>query len=278
MTNDLVVQNKMDLVGVANALPAVSDRTKETYAIAMKSYLNFCERNEVKVELDSLLAWIRSADTPSTQALRTAASRKIFSVIYKGHPQLQELKDAIAEIKVVKRDHAITESKYLTKAEVEKLIANSPQRIAIMIKTLFMTGVRISELLNMRVDKCVPIRDGQVFEVKLIGKRNKENTVYLSEKMYDEIASVFDGKTFLFEHNGEQYNRKYISMEIARIGLVIGKDISAHSLRHSFAANLMEKGVSIDKISKSLAHASVSTTADFYLHKKASLEELGVIE
>lgn len=275
--NDLVISDKFELVKVANSLPSVSDRTRETYATAMQSYLNFCQKNELTLELESLLTWIKGSGKPSTQALRTAAARKVFGMVYKNHPQLQELKDAIAEIKVVKQDHAITESKYMTKAEVEELIANAPQRIAIMIKVLFMTGVRISELLNMRHDKCVPIREGQVIEIKVIGKRSKENTVYLSKKMFDEVKSVFSGATFLFEHNGEQYNRKYVSMEIARVGLIIGKDVSAHSLRHSFAANLMAKGVSIDKISKSLCHASVSTTADFYLHQKASLEDLDVI-
>lgn len=275
--NDLIVKDQIDLVKAVNSLTNVSDRTRETYATAMQSYLNFCQRNELKLELESLLTWIKCSEKPSTQALRTAAARKIFGMVYKNHPQLQELKDAIAEIKVVKQDHAITESKYMTKAEVEELIANAPQRIATMIKVLFMTGVRISELLNMRYDKCVPIREGQVIEIKVVGKRNKENTVYLSKKIFDEVKGIFGGTTFLFEHEGEQYNRKYVSMEIARVGLIIGKDVSAHSLRHSFAANLMVKGVSIDKISKSLCHASVSTTADFYLHQKASLEDLDVI-
>lgn len=276
--NDLIVKDQMDLVKAANSLVNVSDRTRETYATAMQSYLNFCQRNELKLELDSLIAWIKCSEKPSTQALRTAAARKVFGIVYKNHPQLQELKDAITEVKAVKQDHSITESKYMTKAEVEELIANAPQRIAVMVKVLFMTGVRISELLSMRYDKCVPIREGQVIEIKLVGKRNKENTVYLSKKMFDEVKSVFGGSVFLFEHEGGQYNRKYISMEIARVGLLIGKDVSAHSLRHSFAANLMAKGVSIDKISKSLCHASVSTTADFYLHQKASLHDLGILD
>jgi integrase/recombinase XerD len=275
--NDLIINNVPDLPAIAKSLSGVSDRTKEAYASAMCSYNNYCMESDKQMNLDSLKQWIQSANKPSTQALRTAAARKIFGQLYKGHPQLQELKEAIAEIKVVKVDQSVKESEYLTQEEVDKLLAVASPKMGAMIKTLYMTGLRISELLNMRYDHCKPIREGEVFEVTIIGKRNKENTVYISKALMYEINSLFDNTEYLFEHEGQQYNRKYVSNEIARLGRLIGKDISAHSLRHSFAYRLMQKGVSIDKVSKSLNHASITTTANFYLHEKASLEDLGVI-
>lgn len=275
--NDLVINKKIDPIGTAIALTGISDRTRETYHMAMRSYSNFVEENKLGMDLDSLKNWIKSANKPSTQALRTAAARKVFGEMYKGHPQLQELKEAIAEIKVVKMTHEVSESKYVTSAELDQIVSASSQRIGIMIKTLFMTGVRISELLSMRYDACVAIRDSAVFEITVIGKRSKMHKVYITKALMSEIVGVFGNTEYLFEHEGRRYDRKYITEQIKKAGKTIGKNISAHSIRHSFAQKLLDKGVSIDKISKSLCHSSTSTTADFYLHGKASLEDLGVI-
>lgn len=271
---ELTVKQAINLPQIAGSLTGVSDRTRETYTIQMNSYQNYCRNNGCKMDLDSLKAWIVSANKPSTQSLRTAAARRVFGELYKGHAQLEELKATIAEIKPVKRDMEVSESKYINAAEFEQIKDTSSQRVKLMLETLYMTGLRISELLNMRHDKCVSIREGKVFEVVIIGKRSKENKVYLTADLYNRIKNCFGLGEYFFEHDNSQYNRKYITAEIKKAGSVVGKNISAHSIRHAFAKKLMDRGVTIDKVSKSLNHASVSTTANFYLHEKASIEDL----
>ena len=140
-----------------------------------------------------------------------------------------------------------------------------------------MTGYRVSEFLNMRYDKCTPVRNGEVYEIKVIGKRSKEYTSWISKELYDEIKETFHGEKYLFENDGHTYTRQHITLMVKQAGKKIGKNISAHSLRHSRAEELMGKGVSIDKVSKFLNHSSVATTANFYLHQKPSLEDLGVV-
>jgi len=274
---DLVTTTKPDLIPIAMSLTGVSERTRETYGICMSSYQNYCAENDTELNLDSLKAWIISSNKPSTQALRTAAARKVFGQLYKGHPQLEELKEAIAEIKVVKKDHAISESKYVTTAELDQIIAAAPQRIALMIKTLFMTGLRISPALNMKYSDCITIQEGRVIEITVVSKGNKQSKKHITKELFEEIKGVFGGENFLFEHNGQQYNRKYISEQVKKIGKTIGKNISSHSIRHSRAAQLMEKGVTLDKVSKFLDHSQINTTSGFYLKSKPTLEELGVI-
>jgi integrase len=274
--NELTTIKKYDLINTANMLQ-VGQKTKETYVNAMISFKKFCLEKNCLEDLDSLKSWLYSTKTPATQAIYIAAVKKVFSLQFKGDPRLVELQQTLAEIKPVKRNLAVTESKYLKKDEVEKLIAASPTKIALMIKTLFVTGLRISELLDIRLSDCSSIRDGQVYEVKVLGKGSKENTVYISKALYDEIGNIFGDKTFLFGHDGLPYRREYISNEIKRIGVKIGKNISAHTLRHSRAHDLLERGVSIDKVSKFLNHSSITTTASFYLHTKPTLEELQII-
>lgn len=267
-----------DLVLAVDRLRSISPETKKTYKFAMKSYDNYCREKGLKPDLDSLMSWLESVSTSTTQATYIAAVKKIFSEIYRNDPRLPDLKASLEEIRPVKRDMTITSSKYLTKKEIDELVKISPPRLSLMIETMFITALRISELLNLRHDHMTEVKDGKktYYEMRIVGKRNKENTVYISSELYKRINKVFNSKIFLFEHNGRQYRREFITMEIKRFGKLLGKNISAHKIRHSRAMNLAERGVSLDKISKFLCHASIGTTAGFYLHSKPSLDELNI--
>lgn len=267
-----------DLVIVVDRLKNLSPETKNTYKFAMKSYENYCQNKGLKPDLDSLLQWLESVDASTTQATYIAAVKRIFSEIYKDDPRLPEFKASLEEIRPVKRDMNITSSKYMTKKEIDELIKISPPKLSLIIETLFITALRISELLKLRHDHMTEVKDGKktYYEMRIIGKRNKENTVYISSDLYKRINKVFSSKVFLFEHDGRKYRREFITMEIKRFGKILGKNISAHKIRHSRAMDLAERGVSLDKISKFLCHASIGTTAGFYLHSKPSLDELNI--
>lgn len=277
--NELLVQeNKINLVEVAEGLN-LNPKTKESYIYSMKSYANFCKENSLEIGLDSMKMWLDSAKTISTRAAYSAAAKKVLTAAFKGDIRVIETLNAIHEMKPAKRDLEITESKYLSVEEINKLIEISPIKIGTIIKTLFVTGIRISELLSMRYDKCTSIRNGEVYEIKVIGKRNKENIVSIGKDLYFEIRDNFQGKEYFFENSeGFPYTRQYISNAIKKIGKEINRNISAHTLRHSRAHDLVHnKGISIDKVSKFLNHSSIGTTCSFYLHQKPSLEELGII-
>jgi integrase/recombinase XerD len=275
--NDVITYKNQDFTAIISALN-VSDNTKKTYITSMQSYVKYCTSNKLEFGIDSLKQWIFNSNTPRTQALRISAAKRVFSIVYRDHPKLQELQDSISNIKIVKLNNTVKESQYLTSDEVDSLLTVSTPKIAAMIKVLYMTGIRISELLNIRHEDCVYIREGSVVQISIVGKRMKQHTVFISSDLYDEVASVFGGDEFLFSHFGKKYHRAYVTGAISRAGAKIGKNISAHSMRHSFAQKLLGRGVTIDKISKSLCHASISTTANFYLHGSASIEELGVLE
>jgi integrase len=275
---DLESKKQISLVAIANSLE-LSVRTKETYVAAMKSYIRYCEENSLRQDLDSLKSWIIATKSSSSQAVYIAAAKKVFSEIFRDDPRLNNIIDSLKKIHPTKRDLSIKESKFLTSDEIEELISVSSHHFGIIIRSLFQTGLRISELLNIKHVDCTSIRDGIAYEIKIIGKGNKENTVYLTKDLYLQIKNVFSEEGYLFSGDGGKthYRREYISFKIQKYGELIGKKIGAHTLRHSRAADLMSRGVSIDKVSKFLNHASINTTASFYLHQKPSLEELGII-
>lgn len=275
--NELTVTNPRSLVIVAESLQ-VEAKTKETYTNAMVSFARFCQNEGFSEDLDSLRAWLNSITVPATKALYIAAAKKVLNSLYKGDPRLIEVNEILASIKPLKRKMTVTESKYLNRREVDALIAGSSERVGLIIETLFVTALRISELLNIKLSDCVPIREGNVYEIRVIGKGNKQNLVFINKELYDRLRIVFKSKPFLIGHQKEKYRREYVSKRIKDYGFkVLNKKIGAHTLRHSRAYDLMEKGVSIDKVSKYLNHSTLSTTANFYLHTTPTLEELGVL-
>ena len=89
------------------------------------------------------------------------------------------------------------------------------------------------------------------------------------------VHNYFGGSVFLFEHNGKPYNRISITNRIGIQGkILLGKNISAHTFRHSFATATLEKTKNLKGVSKYLGHSSVSTTANLYIHSELSWEDI----
>lgn len=270
-------------------LPAVVDRlrltpeTKKTYKFAMNSYRNYCQKHKKEADMNSLLDWIESMPSPYTQATYIAAIKKVLSEVYKYDPRLIELKDNMEKIRPVKMNKTITESKYLKKDEIQEIIKLASPKISVIIETLFITGLRISELINLKHENCALLKDKKIYECRIIGKGRKENVVLIPVTLYKKITKIFEGinnSVYLFSHDsGKRYSREYLTREIKKVGEAIGRpEIHAHTIRHSRAMDLADRGVSLDKISKFLNHSSINTTASFYLHNKPTIEELNLFE
>ena len=149
-------------------------------------------------------------------------------------------------------------------------------RLSLMVKALFLSGCRISELINIKLDD-VKVNDKAVIKVKS-GKGSKERTVYLPPKLYEQVRFVFRGVEYLFETGGhKKYNSNNIYNELKRQGTKAGYDISPHTLRHSKAMYLKEvRKLSADQIAKALGHSRVSTTLESYFHGTPTAEEQGI--
>ncbi|MFQ6049474.1 MAG: tyrosine-type recombinase/integrase [Candidatus Paceibacterales bacterium] len=168
--------------------------------------------------------------------------------------------------------------------EIVKLIESPPQfeknktialRNRAMLETLFSTGVRISELVNIKkedIDKA-----GRIF---VRGKGKKERFVYLTPraqrhiKNYLEVRGKTDSPYLFIPYRGKnirQKNKKispnYLQEKIKRYRELLGLNIpiSCHSIRHAFATYLAESGASPAAIQILLGHESLDTTTR-YVH------------
>lgn len=143
-----------------------------------------------------------------------------------------------------------------------------------MLETLFSTGMRISELLNLKKEEID--KTGRVF---IRGKGKKERFVYLTPRAQEHIKNYLEVRNsdspYLFvPYRGRNLSKKdkkispnYLQEKIKKYRELLGINIpiSAHSLRHGFATYLAEQGASPAAIQILLGHESLDTTTR-YVH------------
>ncbi len=168
----------------------------------------------------------------------------------------------------------------LSVEEIDRMIEcidlSSPegQRNRAIIETLYSCGLRVSELVNLSLSNI--FLDEQYVTVR--GKGSKERIVPISETALEEINRYLEQRAFVDIKPGEEgilfLNRRgrrlsrvmifYIIKDLCqRAG--IRKEISPHTLRHSFATHLLEGGANLRAIQQMLGHESIATT-EIYLH------------
>ena len=210
-----------------------------------------------------------------SQARSISAIKSYFNyLIFEGYIK----KSPISDIESPKLEKKLPE--VLTELEIEKLIKsfdmqqNFGQRNRTIIEVLYGTGIRVSELVNLKLSN-IFFKENII---KIIGKGNKERFVPLGRIASNEIKkylkirdnSIIDSKfsdiVFLNRY-GRGLTRsmifKIISDSYKRIGL--DKKISPHTLRHSFATHLLKNGADLRTIQIILGHESITTT-EIYTH------------
>jgi integrase/recombinase XerD len=169
----------------------------------------------------------------------------------------------------------------LTTDEIDTLIAaidltsNEGERNRAILETLYGCGLRVSELVSLKISDLF-FDEGFI---KITGKGNKQRFVPIGDltKKYIEIyknnirthlgiQKGFEDTLFL-NRRGKQLTRAMIFTIIKNLAVKINlnKNISPHTLRHSFATHLLENGADLRSIQLMLGHESITTT-EIYVH------------
>jgi integrase/recombinase XerD len=160
--------------------------------------------------------------------------------------------------------------------EVDRLLAapdtatDKGLRDRALLEVLYATGLRVSELIGLRLDGI----DLQVGFVRCMGKGSKERIVPLGESAADAVEAylrvrrVKKPTNYLFLNNrGGRLSRMGFWKILRGYGLQakIKKRLSPHVLRHSFATHLLERGADLRAVQTMLGHSNISTT-EIYTH------------
>jgi site-specific recombinase XerD len=168
---------------------------------------------------------------------------------------------------------------FLFEEEVSRLLVRSADdfwslRDLLILELLYSTGCRVSELVAINVGDL----DLRGSCLRVIGKGNKERSVYIGREAM-EILKLYlsrrglhlggasgEGANALFiNRRGRRLSSRGVQYILSRLSAAEAKHVTPHTLRHSFATHIMNRGGDIRLLQELLGHASLSTT-QVYTH------------
>jgi integrase/recombinase XerD len=207
----------------------------------------------------------------TTVARKIAATKGFFDYLRRTHVIVE---DPAADVSSPKVKKHVPQT--IPPEDVDKLLAapaasNSPQslRDLALMETLYATGVRVTELVNLDVEN-IDLDRGQV-KCGAAGRRQRSvpigaSTVdalsrYLANGRPHLVISASEPALFL-NHRGQRLTRQGLWLIIKRYVREVGIEdtVTPHTLRHSFAAHLLNSGAKLREVKERLGHASLSTT------------------
>lgn len=258
----------------------LSRNTIESYRSDLKQLSLFLERQKkILLEADHalLLAFLahQSGKKASTTSRELSSIKRFFRfALDRGKID----RDPTLEIESPKISRGLPKS--LSESDVDRLLA-SPEtdvptglRDRAMLEVLYASGLRVSELVDLRLSQ-VSLDMGVV---RISGKGNKERLVPIGEEAIDWISRymnearhpILDGKKsdhVFVTSRGSRMSRQafwyLVKRHATRAG--IAKPISPHTLRHAFATHLLNHGADLRVVQLLLGHSDVSTT-QIYTH------------
>jgi integrase/recombinase XerD len=247
--------------------------TLRNYLTMNEKFLNYINKNPENITEDDLKIYI--ADNFSK---RSAISTILFLSAIKYSFNSILGKDITLKIKRPKREKRIPS--VLTKQEVLDLFkAISNKKSKLMISLLYASGLRVSEITNLKIDDLdFEEKIGHVRQAK--GK--KDRIFNIPEFLREELKKQFEkqkefNQQYLFSGPKGKISERNIQKIVKNTKEKAGikKEVHPHTLRHSFATHLLENGTDIRKIQELLGHADLSTT-QIYTH--ISTQELKKIK
>lgn len=264
----------------------LSNNTLDAYRRDLTAFLEFCstlgaeELIQIqRTHLNSFIIDLREKKYSPTSVMRKIASLRGFfkwlcaSEICEQNPTL-----TLEQPKIPRRL-----PKVMTIAEIENIFLADLNKIErLIIELLYGCGLRVSELVNLKTNGI----DLSANYLKCSGKGSKERLVPLGRKAKESLNEYFvhrdflvkkyniDTKNLLIADSGRFLTRQDVYNFIHEQGKRIHKNISPHTLRHSFATHLLENGADLRIVQELLGHADVSTT-QLYTHiSKKRLKEV----
>lgn len=263
----------------------LSKNTVISYERDLKGYLSFLQTNEKMTELASaqraqivhFLAYLKDSGKSSKTIARHVASVRAF------HQFLLREKivghDPTVHIESPQLERSLP--KVLSLQEVEtlldspKLVDHFGYRDKAMLELLYATGIRVSELIGLNMSD-VHLTMGFV---RCIGKGNKERIIpigrtattalerYLEKGRPTFVAKGHKDEALFLNFHGKRLTRQGFWKILKRLTQEanISKELTPHTLRHSFATHLLENGADLRAVQEMLGHADISTT-QIYTH------------
>ena len=270
----------------------LAQNTLESYGRDLRQFQTYLESSNKEFLKDSnrntILAYLTSLQTKgravSTISRNLAAIKSFYQYLVR---ERYLDKDPAANLESPKLEKKLP--KILTIGEVEELLKQpnntlpAGMRDKAMLELLYATGIRVSELISLNISD-VNLDMGYI---KCYGKGAKERIVPLGSiaakcvqeyitKGRSKLVRTYDEAALFVNHHGNRLTRQGFWKIIKKYAqeASITKEITPHTLRHSFATHLLENGADLRSVQEMLGHADISTTQIYTHVTKNHLKEV----
>lgn len=258
----------------------VSANTIEGYLRDIQKLINYSDKQPLDYSQDDLRDFVH--DFASSEYSVRSQARVISGLkSFFGYLQLEDFREdnptSLLETPKIgmKLPDVLSEKEIDKMIEVIDLSKPEGQRNRAIIEVLYGCGLRVSELINLKISDLF-FDDGFI---RVIGKGNKQRLVPISDytikyiNLYKESIRIhlpiqvgFEDFLFL-NRRGKNLTRVMIFTIVKELSIIAGikKTISPHTFRHSFATHLLKNGADLRAIQLMLGHESITTT-EIYTH------------
>lgn len=271
--------NLEDYLRYAQVERGLSKNTVASYGQDLREYLSFLEQDQQDtwevdaLEIDAFLARQRDLGKATSSVSRMISSlRKFYQWLLR-----QDIieKDPLIKIDAPKKEKRLPLA--LSRQEVDKLLTmpDLEKKLGLrdraILETLYATGMRVSELINLEMSNV----HADLRLLKVLGKGSKERLIPISDvalswiQKYDsnvrQAQILKNGQytdiIFLNSH-GRPMTRQAVWQIIKKYCQLAGitKNVTPHTLRHTFATHLLENGADLRVVQEILGHSDITTT------------------
>lgn len=256
-----------------------SKNTIESYKRDLQNFLEFNKNKNIKdITSENLKKYVKCLNDENLNQksiARNISSIKSFYKFLSINKYIENNPSDTLFLPKIKKNlpSVITEEEVLKLLDI-KTTDNFSYRNKTMLELMYATGLRVSELINLKLQDVDLSQD----IIRTFGKGSKERVIpigdyakeYLEEYIYKYRSSLLkiENSEYLFLNNhGKQMTRQGFFKIIKKIAQEQGitKEISPHTIRHSFASHLLKYGADLRTIQELLGHSDISTT-QIYTH------------
>lgn len=231
-----------------------SPNTIESYLSDLKQFFSTINKKPEEITAEDILSYIDSLeDFKASSINRKLATFKAFFKFLKDKSQISS--NPASNLKRIKQKDTLP--KYLTLEEVLDII-NKPKnkRHQLILNLLFYTGLRVSELINIRV-KDINLND---MLIKVMGKGRRERVVPIPSKIGELVKMFVTNKApeeYLLSNSNRPITRRAVYNIVKKYS---GGKATPHVMRHTCATQLVLNGANIKLVQELLGHKNINTT------------------
>lgn len=244
-----------------------SDKTILNYKMDLENFYNYINKKKTKkIDFDFLQEYIENLSQKkySTKSIQRHISslKSYFKFLYnKNYINVNP-----AELLCLPKNE-IKLPNYLTIIDLEKIYElDLSLRDKLIVELLYSTGIRLSELVNIKLS------DINFYDktIKVLGKGNKERYVLFGSvcsKLLKEYINNENRVYLLLNKNGNKLSERGVEYIIEKIfkSVNVHAKLTPHTLRHTFATHMLDNGCDLVTVQKLLGHSDLSTTS-IYTH------------